>query len=132
MPNAAQRLSADRLDEAIDVLCDAFRDYPVMRYVALGDARARLDADAEARMRRLTRFFVTRRFMRGGPLLGVFADGALVGAAILTSPDEPPAPPELAPIERDAWRDLGDVARSRYDTYAQATKAFAIAASHHH
>ena len=132
MPATAHPLSADRLEEAIDVFCDAFREYPVMRYVALGDARAPLDTDADARMGRLTRFFVTRRFVRGGPLFGVFADGALVGAAILTLPDEPAPPPELAAIERDAWRDLGDAARRRYDTYAQATTAFATTARHHH
>jgi GNAT superfamily N-acetyltransferase len=132
MPEAARPLASDWLDQAIDVFSDAFRDYPVMRYVALGDALGEPDGDADGRMRRLTRFFVTRRFARGGPLFGVFADGTLVGTAILTLPDEPPAPPEVAVIERDAWRDLGDAARLRYDTYAQATKAFAIAAHHHH
>jgi GNAT superfamily N-acetyltransferase len=132
MSDTAHRLAADRLEEAIDVFCDAFREYPVMRYVALGDAPERPDIDAEARMRRLTRFFVTRRFVRGGPLFGVFADRALVGTAILTLPAEPPAPLELAAIEQDAWRDLGDAACSRYEKYVQATKAFAIAAGHHH
>lgn len=133
MPDSVLQLAAERLEEAIDVFCDAFRDYPVMRYVALGDARAPLDAGAEARMRRLTRFFVTRRFARGGPLFGVAAEGALVGAAILTLPDEPGPPPELAAIERDAWRDLGDAARGRYDTYAQSTKPFfATKPRHHH
>ncbi len=79
----AERLGAERLSEAIDVFCDAFGAYPVMRYVVGSHG------DVDARMRRLTTLFVTRRFMRGGPLFGVANDGHLVGAAILTLPDEP-------------------------------------------
>jgi hypothetical protein len=132
MPHTVHQLDAGRLEDAIDVFCDAFGEYPVMRYVALGDAEAPLDAEGAVRMRRLTRFFVTRRFVRGGPLFGVFADGTLAGAAILTLPDEPAPPPALAAIERDAWKDLGDAARNRYDTYVHATTAFATTARHHH
>ena len=126
MPGIIERLAADRLDEAIDVFCDAFSAYPVMRYV-VGPA-----GDVDARMRRLTTFFVTRRFMRGGPLFGVSSDGRLAGAAILTLPDEPGPPAALAELERDIWGKLGDDARERYDTYAQSTKAFTTPARHHH
>jgi GNAT superfamily N-acetyltransferase len=88
--------------------------------------------DVDDRMRRLTRFFVTRRVLRGGPLFGVFGDGALAGVAVLTLPDEPDPPAALAALERDIWRELGPDARDRYDDYARATRAFAIAARHHH
>ena len=132
MVDPALRLDGSRLEEAVDVFCDAFSAYPVMRFVALGDLRSELDASAHARMRRLTRLFVTRRFMRGGPLFGVFDGGQLVGAAILTLPDEPAPPAALVHLEQDAWNDLGEAARARYDTYAGTTRAFAIATRHHH
>jgi GNAT superfamily N-acetyltransferase len=126
MAATAERLSGDRLNEAIDVLCDAFAGYPVMRFV-VGTA-----GDADQRMRRLTRFFVTRRFVRGGPFLGVSEEGRLVGAACLTLPGEQPASPALAKLERELWSELGDDARLRYETYAGTTKRFATTLRHHH
>ena len=126
MANLAQRLDAQHLDDAIDVFCDAFDGYPVMRFV-VGPG-----GDIDTRMRRLTAFFVRRRFLRGGPLFGVFNDGRLVGAAILTVPDEPPPPAQLAALERDVWSELGDDARQRYEEYAGTTKPFVTTARHHH
>ena len=84
------------------MFCDAFGAYPVMRYV-VGP-----HGDVDARMRRLTTLFVTRRFRRGGPLFGVANDGHLVGAAILTLPEEPESPGAVAELERDVWGTLGE------------------------
>ena len=126
MPTHAERLGAERLDEAIDVFCDAFRAYPVMRYV-VGPG-----GDIDVRMRQLTTFFVRRRHLRGGPLFGVLIEEQIAGAAILTLPDEPDPPLAVAHLERDVWNALGDDARERYETYARATKPFATPARHHH
>ena len=122
-----QRLAPENLDEAVDVFADAFADYPVMRFT-VGN-----DDDVAARERRLVRLFVTRRVRRGGPLLGVRdRDGSLVAAAVLTLPVEPEPPPDLAQIAADAWRDLGDAARLRYDAYAAAASFFGALPPHHH
>ena len=120
-------LPADRLDEVIDVFSDAFHDYPVMRWV-VGP-----DGDVAARVRRLIALFVTRRLMRGGPMLGVFSGERLAGAAILTLPVEPEPPAGITALAEDAWRELGEGARMRYQRYAEVTAPFFTGVgSHHH
>ena len=68
----------------------------------------------------------------GAPYLGISDGNALIAVAAFTLPVEPEIPPDVV-ARRDAlWRDLGDDARRRYDTYVNATKPFTIAAPHHH
>lgn len=120
-------LAVDRQDDVIDVFADAFHDYPVMRWV-VGP-----EGDVAARVRRLITLFVSRRVMRGGPMLGVFDADRLVGAAILTLPVEPEPPPGTIALAEDAWRDLGEGARARYQVYADVTAPFFTnVGSHHH
>ena len=125
-PNV-ERLAPDIQDEVVEVLADAFAEYPVMRFTVGADG------DVAARERRLVRLFVTRRVRRGGPMLGVRGrDGSLVAAAVLTLPAEPEPPADVTQIAADAWRDLGDAARLRYDAYAAAASFFAALPPHHH
>lgn len=108
-------------------MCDAFHDYPVMRYlIGLGHV------DYDDRLRRLVEFFVFRRMRNDAPMLGMEDGNELVAAATMTLPVEPEPPSDVL-ARRDAlWRDLGDAARQRYETYANTTRAFAIAEPHHH
>jgi GNAT superfamily N-acetyltransferase len=124
-------LPADQAGEVIDVFADAFHDYPVMRFV-VGP-----DDDVDARVRRLITLFVTRRVLRGGPMFGMFDGDRLVGAAILALPVEPELPPDKAAVAAElaehAWRDLGEPARARYQTYADtASRFFSDIGPHHH
>jgi len=120
-------LTADRTGDVIDVFADAFRDYPVMRWV-VGP-----DGDVHARVRRLIEWFVSRRVMRGGPMIGVFDADRLVGAAILTLPVEPEPPSCITALADAAWRDLGEAARGRYQVYADtASPFFSGVGPHHH
>ena len=70
----------DRADEVIGVLCNAFADYPIMRYV-LGK-----EGDYAARLRTLIGFFAGARFLRKDAIIGdhagPFDDGVspVVGA----------------------------------------------------
>lgn len=125
---AVERLPVDRLDDVVDVFADAFAGYPVMR-MTVGD-----EGDVAARERRLVRLFVTRRVARGGPMYGVKETGAseLAGAILLTMPHEPPAHEDVAAISAAAWRELGEEARLRYETYAAASNFFAGYEPHHH
>lgn len=120
-------LTAADLPAVIDVMADAFRDYPVMRYV-VGP-----DGDVIARTRRLIELFVTRRQRRGGPMLGVVDPdaGSLAAAAILTLPVEPPPPDDLAPWVDSVWAELGPEAFDRYQHYA-ATWPVLEPTPHHH
>jgi GNAT superfamily N-acetyltransferase len=128
-PSAAiERLPGNRLDDVVDVFADAFAGYPVMRHT-VGP-----NGDVAARERRLVRLFVTRRVARGGPMYGVWRAGAgcaVLGAILLTYPNEPETP-EVARISAEAWAELGDDARVRYDEYARASNFFAAYPPHLH
>jgi GNAT superfamily N-acetyltransferase len=111
----------------LDVLCDAFADYPVMRYV-LGP-----DGHTPSRLRQLIGYFVLRRVRLGGPLFGARAtDGALTGVATMTPPVEAVAPPDLLAARDRVFDALGQDCRIRYDAYANAAKFFGSVGPHHH
>jgi GNAT superfamily N-acetyltransferase len=123
----ANLLRPYEIDEAITVLCDAFRDYPVMRYV-LGTA-----GDYERRLRTLVGFFVSARVFREEPVLGSRDEtGTLVAAAIVTLPGERVPPEPLAVRREEVWAELGPAERARYDTYGAACAPFAVQQPHHH
>ena len=100
-------------DEVVRVLCDAFADYPVMRYV-LGES----DEYAE-RLRTLIGFFHGARVLRHDAILGVSEDGKLRGVALCTLPDTT-APPELDELRERTWGALGADARARYEDCGRA------------
>jgi GNAT superfamily N-acetyltransferase len=112
--------------DAVAVLCDAFRDYPVMRYV-LGPAD-----DFDRRLERLIGFFVAARADREEPVLGIADAEALVAVALVTPPASGPAPDALAARRDVVWAELGADARRRYDTYGAAAGQFAVPGPHHH
>jgi GNAT superfamily N-acetyltransferase len=117
MPDAIP-LPPESRDEVIDVFADAFHDYSLMRWV-VGP-----EGDVAGRVRRLIAFFVSRRVMRGGPMLGMVDGQRLVGAAALTLPVEPAPPPGITALEVEVWRDLGEAARMRYQAYSDTTSPF--------
>lgn len=123
---AVQRLGRERVDEVISALCDAFRDYPVMRYV-LG-ARGEPEPD---QLRRLVTLFVMARVLRDEPLLGVPCDHGLAAVAIVSSPTGD-SPPELAELRAAVWRELGADAEARYDAFSRATAPLIIDVPHIH
>jgi GNAT superfamily N-acetyltransferase len=102
------------------VLCDAFADYPVMRYV-LGDT-----GDYAARLRMLIGFFVSARVRRRDAILTVSTDSELSGVALCTLP-ELPSPPELQEVREKTWAALGADARGRYDRCVRAWEPLAVA-----
>jgi len=119
---------AARRADVVDVLCEAFRTYPVMRYV-LGASD-----DYDARLRTLVGFFVTARYLREEPVLGL-ADrvgSRLVGVALMTLPGLREAPPELAVAREDTWASLGVDARTRYEIYGEAASRYDTGGFYHH
>jgi ribosomal protein S18 acetylase RimI-like enzyme len=111
------RTSADRVAR---VVCEAFADYPVMRYV-LGDA-----GDYAARLRTLIGFFHGARVLRDDAVLGVSEDGELRGVALCSLPDRV-APPELDRLREQTWTTLGRDARARYDDCVRAWEPLGVA-----
>ena len=112
---------------ATEVLCEAFHDYPVMRWVL-----APAGADYDRRLARMVGFFVAARTFRGEPLLGIDHEGSLGAVAMLSDPTGPPSPPELA-VEREAmWSDLGQEARLRYEAFGAACAPLLVTEPHLH
>lgn len=75
------RLSEAQVNHAVAVLCDAFHDYPVMRYV-IGPA----GVDYDRHLHTLINFFVMARVWRREPILAVSNGSAPVATAVLTPP----------------------------------------------
>ncbi len=114
-------------DSITDVLLDAFRDYPVMRYV-LGDGPGYPE-----RLRTLIGFFVAARVLRGEPLYGIrAADGTLAGAAIMSWTAPTVVPEELERRREATWAELGAAERARYEEYGAAASGCALPAPHWH
>ena len=121
-----ERMPAERHGDVARVLVDAFLHYPVMRLVSGPEP------GAAPRIDQFVRYFVYRRGALGGPLLGLFVDDELAGAATMTLPEEPGASPELDAARDAMWQRIGPDARERYELYAAVAKTFEAPKPHHH
>jgi GNAT superfamily N-acetyltransferase len=111
-------LDRSQKDAALDVLCAAFYDYPVPRYV-IGEAAS----DYDGRLRELMNLFVEGRLTRSVPLIGLYDSNDLVGVAVVSPPQEIPPPPELEVCQAQAERRLGPQAMARFEDYEKACEA---------
>ena len=105
-------------DAALNILCAAFHDYPVPRFV-IGERAS----DYDGRLRQLINFFVEARLTRNIPLIGLYHQGDLLGVAVVSPPNEVAAPPELAKCQAQTERRLGREAMARFERYEQACQA---------
>lgn len=110
-----------------EVLCEAFYDYPVMRWVLESAG-----ADYDRQLERMVGFFVAARTLRGELLLGIDHDGSLGAVAMLSDPNGPPSPPELGAEREAVWSDLGQEARSRYEAFGEACAPLLVTEPHLH
>ena len=124
--HAVRQLSGAEVADAVDVLCESFRDYPVIRFV-LGNS-PRFDEHARA----LVGFFVAARVHRKEWVLGVGEPGKLVGAALVSDPLGPDGPPALDEIRKQVWEDVGRDVRKRYETFGAACAPFQPESPHLH
>jgi GNAT superfamily N-acetyltransferase len=121
------RLPAAQTEDAVTVLCDAFRDYPVMRYV-LGSS-----GDYDRRLRTLIGFFVSARVYRDEPVLGIHdRDGTLSATAIVSLPSQGDAPERLVTRREQVWAELGAAERQRYEAYGAACAQFTVDSPNYH
>jgi ribosomal protein S18 acetylase RimI-like enzyme len=123
----AARIPASDISQVVDVLTDAFADYPVMRFV-LGP-----DGNTRERLSRLIGLFVFRRSRLGGPMFGLRAgDGRLIGAAVMTLPAEPEPPADVLQLRDEVWQTLGHDCLERHDAYSAVAKTLSVPEPHHH
>ncbi len=125
--SAVEHLAAERTEEAVVVLCDSFRDYPVFPYVIGGTGD-----EYDKRLHTLIGLFVAARFYRDEPVLAVSDAGRAVAVAILTPPVRRDAPAELAEHRETVWEELGAAARGRYEALNESWQEFVVAEPHYH
>lgn len=113
--------------EVVDVLHESFFDYPVMRFVLGDDA-----TDYDERLRTLVHFFVMARVFRDEVLVGARSAGELVGAALISRPGGPGAPPEFYELRHEVWSALGEDAEARYAAFGAACAPFQVETPHLH
>lgn len=77
-----ERLDQEAREAVVDVLCESFHNYPVMRFV-LGP-----EEGEEERRRSLIGFFTDVRFAMGWPVLGVYQADRLVAVALVNEPHD--------------------------------------------
>jgi GNAT superfamily N-acetyltransferase len=119
--SAAPRLLDGRAtaDDVVRVVCEAFFDYPVMRYV-LGP-----QAGYPERLRTLIGFFHGARVLRDDAILGISDGDELVGVALCSLPDRV-EPPELDLLRERTWAALGADARARYGDCVRAWESTGV------
>lgn len=119
-------LDRDDAGEIVAVLAEAFYHYPVMQFV-LGAG-----ADYDRRLSVFVKMVIQSRLLREEPMLGVRdSSGALVGAAVISISNREP-PDSLIAFREQVWQDLGQDARSRYETYGTACAPLTPGSYHHH
>lgn len=113
-------------DEAVDVLCNAFYDYPAMHFI-IGKAAE----DYSWRLGQLIGFFTRVRFLRGDLVLAAKTSEGLIGVANVVRPDTQAS--EAVEIYRDAlWTNLGEPSRRCYEAFGEATEPFVVSEPHYH
>jgi GNAT superfamily N-acetyltransferase len=127
-----ETVTREGFDEAVDVLSEAFFDYPVMRFV-IGEA----GEDYPRRLRHLVSFFTEARFARQDLVLAVIEGGRMGAVANINLPREGPleSPDGVDPLEEHrsrVWGDLGLEARARYEAYGDATARCPFPEPHYH
>jgi GNAT superfamily N-acetyltransferase len=120
-------LDENRFDEAVDALFDAFRDYPVMRYVV-----GRAEQDYDAKVRRLIAYFTDSRMARRWPVLGVIGGGELLAVANVNPPEAAEPPAELERHFERLSRSLGPAAMERFEAFASAEEPFVPEEPHYY
>lgn len=128
LPEAAiQRLDESHLPQIVDVYYEAFKNYPVMKFI-IGSA----GDDYDIHLRLLIELFVTKRLMRGGPVLGIATDGNLVACASVTPPQKKNADERLKDIEKTIWGKLHQEAQNRYEALCKLWDGFKVEDPHYH
>ena len=120
------RMNKKNVPEIVDVLCDSFFDYPVMRFV--------IDSEVNYshRLRTLINFFVMARIIREEIILGIGHRSNIDGVALISNPNNTMNPQELKDLRDQVWLELGTQSRSNYQKFSDVCAQFQINVPHIH
>ena len=121
------RVPRDRAQEVVSVLCEAFHDYPVMRYF-LGDLGPRYDGY----LTRMIGIFVSARVAYDDPIFAIEEGDRIVAVATTTPPGERAPSPETQAAREALWAELDPDAKSRSDRLVGIWQRTALPAPQYH
>ena len=116
-----------RLDEAVEVLAQAFEDDPAMHYL-LGPSFVSYLESRDA----LLRFSCLVRLELDWPLIGVEADGSLAGVLGVTMPGDDRWPDSLKQIYEDLGTTTGPTVMQRLEAYSELADSGRPSETHFH
>jgi len=124
--NEIFKLDKQHVPDVVDVLCDSFFDYPVMRFV--------IDSEINYshRLRILMNFFVMARILRKETIIGIRDLSTLDGVALISNPDNSINPPELKELRDQVWSELGSHSRFNYKNFSDVGEKLQIKVPHIH
>lgn len=121
-----ERLSRENKSEVVAVLCEAFRDYPVMRFVLKSNGD-----EYERDLVALVGFFCEIRLIRNWPVLGIRDEnGLLIGAALANDAVRLPLPLPDAPLQQ-LRQSIGEKAFARLLAYEDQSSKGEPDSTHH-
>jgi GNAT superfamily N-acetyltransferase len=125
-PMRVEKLSRANKEEVVAVLCQAFHDYPVMRFV-LKSSGNNYDKDLTA----LIGFFCESRLIRNFPVLGIRDEnGWLIGAALANDAVRHPLPLPEEPLQQ-LRKSIGKEAFARLVAYEDQSSKGEPTTMHH-
>ena len=110
-----ERLAKEERGVVVDVLCDSFRKYPVMRFV-LGPEQGHED-----RLRALIGFFTDVRFAMEWPVLAAVEDERIVAVALVNEPHERTFLERFQKGIAQVKQELGEAAYERLERFEKAS-----------
>jgi GNAT superfamily N-acetyltransferase len=122
-----RNLGESDVPEIVDVLCESFFNYPVMRFVLWRERKAYGE-----KLKILMNFFVMARILREEILLGIGDQDNLEGVALVSRPDKTVHSANLDDLREQLWSELGTSARTRYESFGAACAQFQVAVPHLH
>jgi hypothetical protein len=120
------RINKKLVPDIVDVLCDSFFDYPVMRFV-IGS-----EINYSQKLRILINFFVMARIIREEIILGIGDRPNIDGVALISNPNNSLNPQELKDLKDQVWLELGTQSRSNYQKFSDVCAQFQINVPHIH
>ena len=119
-------LNQDDVSNIVDVLCDSFADYPVMRFVLNSET------NYDHRLKVLIHFFVMARIFREEVIFGIGDRKNLIGVALTSNPGNSMIIPELKNLRNKVWLELGPRPKARYEKFSNTCAQFEVEQPHLH
>ena len=110
----------------VDVLCNSFANYPVMRFVLNSET------NYNHRLKVLIHFFTMARIFRKEVIFGIGDRTNLIGVALTSNPNNSMNIPELKKLRDKVWLELGQGPKARYDKFINTCAQFEVDPPHIH